>query len=290
MPEYPKRPKFFAHKFCRLMTKSAAAMAIGPDACWLLTVVVHQEDSARYQKPIDYWNCQLLALCGFGSRKRLVTVRTKAIEAGWLHYEAGTKSKPGKYWVTLPDGLAFTDGDCSESDLAISGVQIGTESKTFPPRNETANGFASNESERNFEHSPYETERQRGAIRNGKSAPSIPTPSPIPKVSTDSSAVVDIGFDLFWKIVHRKEGKKEAKKAFTKAVKDVVKDQGITTDQASTYLTERMRKFAGSPQAADSVKGTLHPSTWLNQGRYEDDDTIWFAGQNQERDTARRIS
>ena len=109
-----------------------------------------------------------MALCGFGSRKRLTTARDKAIAAGWLHYEPGRKSKPGRYWVTLPDGLSFADdGSCCESDLT---QRIGT-----------ANQFVGNESEQKAKLSGNDSERKRGAMRNGKSAPSVPIPIPNPK-------------------------------------------------------------------------------------------------------------
>ena len=57
---YPKRPKFYANQFCRLLTKSAAAQDLGPEACWLLTIVVHQEHSKWYGGPVTYYNDQLM--------------------------------------------------------------------------------------------------------------------------------------------------------------------------------------------------------------------------------------
>ena len=96
MSDYPKRSSHFAHKFCRTLTKSAAAQELGPEACWLLSVIVHQEDAIRYSRPVTFWNDQLLPLCGFGSRKRLESARRKAIEGGWIHYKPGGKSKPGR--------------------------------------------------------------------------------------------------------------------------------------------------------------------------------------------------
>lgn len=143
-------------------------MEIGADVCWMLTVIVMQEDSVKYSKPINYWNSQLQTLCGFGSKKRLVTARSKAIGAGWLHYVQGDKRKPGIYWVTLPDGLSISDGgSCHESDLDFDG---GAKRNGKPPmggQNGTANSFGGNE-----------TERQRDPMRNGNSAPSVPNPIP----------------------------------------------------------------------------------------------------------------
>ena len=33
-------------------------------------------------------------------------VRDKAVEAGWLHYEPGTKGRAARYWVTIPEWAA----------------------------------------------------------------------------------------------------------------------------------------------------------------------------------------
>lgn len=114
MSDYPRgRPPCFAHKFCRLLTKVCAANDIGPGACWLLTVVAHQEDAKRYKDAVTFWNEQLMPLCGFGSRSTLVHARQLAVEKGWLHYEEGGKSRPGRYWATVPERF----GDSKDSPL-----------------------------------------------------------------------------------------------------------------------------------------------------------------------------
>ena len=116
MPDYPNRPQFFAHKFCRLLTKTAAAMEIGPEACWMLSIIAGQEDSKRYTGPVLYWNDQLRNLCGFGSHKRLRTARERAVAAGWLHYEPGHKSTAPRYWVLIPPQYTdLPDGPCDEN-------------------------------------------------------------------------------------------------------------------------------------------------------------------------------
>ena len=113
---YPKREPFYAHRFVRLITKTAAAQHIGPEACWLLSIIAHQEDAIHYRHPIRYWNEQLGALCGFGSRKRLVSARRRAVDAGWLVYREGGKGRPGVYWVEIPPEYQdLPDGPCDES-------------------------------------------------------------------------------------------------------------------------------------------------------------------------------
>ncbi len=102
---YPTREKFFAHKFLRILTRDASAMQLGPDACWLLTVVVMQEDACRYRRPVAFWNERLLDLCGWADKRTLVRTRAMLCGAGWLVYEpapAGSR-RPGMYQVAIPD-------------------------------------------------------------------------------------------------------------------------------------------------------------------------------------------
>jgi len=113
---YPKRSSHFAHKAIRLLGKTCAAQDIGPEACWLVTVIAHTEDAKRYRGPVTFYNEQLLPLCGFGGKSRLVRARGKAVTAGWLHYESGGKGVPGRYWTLVPDAYQdLPDGPIDES-------------------------------------------------------------------------------------------------------------------------------------------------------------------------------
>lgn len=162
MSSYPtnRAGHHFAHRFCRLLTKSAAAQDLGPEVCWLLTVIAHQEDAKRYRSAVTFWNEQLMPLCGFGSRKRLHTARQRAIDAGWLAYLPGGKGFPGRYWVTFPAGLTFGD----ESDLSV----------------------------RNGTQTARTNARQRVAMRNGNSAPSYPSPIPNPVSAKDPPKLIEL--------------------------------------------------------------------------------------------------
>jgi hypothetical protein len=102
MTTYPQRPKFFAFRFCRLMAKVCLANEIGPDACWLLTTVAMCEDAKGYCGAVTYFNEHLAPLVGSGSVDSLARVRTKAVDAGWLHYEKGAKHVAARYWVVIP--------------------------------------------------------------------------------------------------------------------------------------------------------------------------------------------
>lgn len=260
MNDYPARPKFFANKFCRLLTKSAAALTLGPEVCWLLTIIVMQEDAVQYKRPVNFWNEQLMTLCGFGSKKRLVTARDKAVKAGWLNYEQGDRLKPGVYWVANPTALTMAEsGGCDEADFSEGIADHGGTNRngkaSMGVRNGTANGtdglFGGNE-----------TERQTAPKRNGKSAPSIPNPKPIPK---DKRFSYSEDFETFWQVFPkgRKSGKKASFKSWQQAIKDA--EPKLIIDAARDYAASDVGR-------GQYVKG---PTPWLNQGCWDDDRAAW---------------
>jgi hypothetical protein len=123
------------------LTKAAVAQRIGPEACWLLSVVVHQEDAVRYARPVDFFNEQLMPLCGFGGRSRLVTARQKAISAGWLEYTEGGKGRPGTYWVKVPPEYSqIADSACDESECRPESGREEQDAVPNPDGNRTATG------------------------------------------------------------------------------------------------------------------------------------------------------
>ena len=103
---YPERPPSYWAQFMRVLTSSDAASQIGPQACYLLALVVGSEDSLGYARAPVFWDEQLTVMAGMGSRSVLQRHRQKAVLAGWLHYEPGRKGVPGKYWVCIPDNLS----------------------------------------------------------------------------------------------------------------------------------------------------------------------------------------
>lgn len=70
-----------------------------------------------------------------------------------------------------------------------------------------------------------------------------------------------ISFDQFWEVVPRKVGKKAAQKAFRIALKDVDADQIIAA------MTAYARKVVSEKIEPQFI---CHPSTWLNEGRWDD--------------------
>lgn len=115
MADYPKRPTHFAHRVIRLMARVCAAQEIGTDGAWLVAIIAHTEHAKWYSSAVTFWNDQLMSVAGF-TIGQLVRARKKAIDGGWLHYEAGGKGKVGRYWVCvptqyegLPDGAVDAD-------------------------------------------------------------------------------------------------------------------------------------------------------------------------------------
>jgi hypothetical protein len=80
-------------------------------------------------------------------------------------------------------------------------------------------------------------------------------------------------FGAWWTSAPRKVGKADAERAYAKSVAALI-DRGV--DDPHGFLLARIQAFANSPKA----KGDFcpHPATWLNQGRYDDDDDEWFKG------------
>lgn len=115
---YPTgRPSFFAQRYIRLLTKTCAAQEISTNAFALCVIIATTEDAKRYTGPVTFYNEQLMPILGVRKWESLSRARKAAIYSGWLHYEAPPNgaSKPGRYWVTIPNGLAsLPDGGCDE--------------------------------------------------------------------------------------------------------------------------------------------------------------------------------
>ena len=99
-----------------------------------------------------------------------------------------------------------------------------------------------------------------GTPEMSQPCPTVPVPSrPDPTRSNTPSN--GGAFDEFWNAYPRKIAKKEAVKKFAKAVKDGT-DPNTIIAGAKTYAAS----VAGKEQ-----KYVAHPTTWLNQGRWEDE-------------------
>ena len=87
-----------------------------------------------------------------------------------------------------------------------------------------------------------------------------------PKASDEASARPQSDFDQFWSAYPAKVGKKAAQQAWSRA-----KDRPPLADLLAAL--ERYRRT----KPAD--RDWCHPSTWLNQGRWDDEDASQAVGQ-----------
>lgn len=102
------------------------------------------------------------------------------------------------------------------------------------------------------------------------------------KLSNTASTGVDgVGdFDRFWSVVHQKVGKDAARREFDRAVRRKSKQMLSRTD-AVEFIIGAMSEFARSPAARPRDHTPIHPSTWLSQGRYDDDRSVWIHQQSE---------
>ncbi len=276
---YPNdRPNYFAHKFVRILMRTCAAMEIGTDGFCLLTIVAHTEDAAHYSGPVRFWNDQLISVTGLNTWNRLDRARSKAVDAGWLHYEPGGKGKVGRYWVTIPgqyEGLP--DNSIAEDDPVILHAGIDTTVEQTVGESGDPLRQCGKKPERTGGQPLIEPGDNRGTTVD-HSIP-VPNPNPNPKNRARSiDADVDADpFDAFWAVAHRRVGRKVAKAKFQAAVREIRADKRRDLDgQTPTeFLIERMRTFAASPNAHPTDRTPIHPATWLHQGRYDDDPATW---------------
>ena len=86
-------------------------------------------------------------------------------------------------------------------------------------------------------------------------------------------------FAEWYKAYPRKVGRAVAEKAYAKALKTLGKSKALNQLQTVELLLNAALEFAKSP-AGNKGEYTPHPTTWLNQARYDDDRSEWANGSN----------
>jgi hypothetical protein len=259
---YPKRKSHHAHRVVRQLAKSCGAQQIGPDAAWLITVIAHVEDAKRYSGPVTFYNGQLMPIMGITKWDRFDRIRRRAVEAGWLHYDASPKGsrKAGVYWTLIPTECNVLDDSAIDESLPPSG------DSTLPLNGDCLGdqtGIVSG-NERGL----------NGVMTRGTTVPSPnPTPSPSPKETIVRVTKAD--FDEWYAAYPRKAKPKVALTAYQKAAREIVGDskRNLDASGAVAFLLKRAEAFS----ASDKGQGDYcpHPSTWLNAGSYDEEDHEW---------------
>jgi hypothetical protein len=247
---YPQRPSYFAHRYCRLLTKTCAAQDIGHIAFVLCVTIAHQEDAKRYKGPVTFYNGQLLPLVGVTKWETLANARQRAVDAGWLYYEPGKHGQrhPGRYWVTIPQELEdVADVPCDEGQYPAKGDREG---------------------DREGEHSTL-------------------TLNPLPKKKPASAGkrsfkASEGDFAEFWAAYPRRVAKKAALKAWDAALKTLQRDRHCDRTEATAAILEAAQAFAVSDKGRGDPQYIPYPTTWLNQGRYDDDRQTWTTNGHQQ--------
>ncbi|QDU61265.1 hypothetical protein Pan216_21190 [Planctomycetes bacterium Pan216] len=83
-------------------------------------------------------------------------------------------------------------------------------------------------------------------------------------------------FSEWWEHYPRKVSKKAAHEAYKRAGARLRSEHDWTSKQTIDFLLSRVKAFAASPMASRGDRQFIpHPATWLNGGRYDDDESEW---------------
>lgn len=282
MAEYPAgRGKFFAQRALRKMIKSCAAQEIGTTAFALVMVIGHCEDAKRYTGYVTYYNDQLLPLLGIRKWDTLDRARKAAVESGWLHYESPGKHQAGRYWILIPE--QFQGLDDSPTDEGLYPNMVDNNGQLLYPNDGHKSGTIGGIS-RVYQGG------QAGDDMGDPSTLPLPAPESLPasasankralkQEKSPESIWVQEGFSAWWLAYPKKVAKKAACDAWKAAVKRI-EAEGESREFAIERLQKQCVAFAASPKG-QSGQFCPHATTWLNQGRYDDDQSQWMQGDRQ---------
>lgn len=260
--QYPKRSSFFANKFCRLMTKVCVANCIGSDAAFLLMTVAMTEDAKSYRSPVTFFNEQLMPLIGCKSVDSLVRVRSRAIASGWLHYEAGGKGIPGKYWVTIPNEFAQMDDAPVDENRAEYGEFTTADLRRQPRDKQVSHRMDAEESlgeVRQEAEDKCGKNPRRSAEHSSSSFSSSEPREERPPVWANGEHTL---FAEFWKAYPRKARRPEAARAFL----DLNPDRQLLHAMLAAVEVQ-----SHSPQWIEkSGEFIPFPAKWLRERGWED--------------------
>lgn len=79
--------------------------------------------------------------------------------------------------------------------------------------------------------------------------------------------------DSFYEAMPRKVGKKDTRKAYKSAIKEVTPEKLQCAAEAFAAIENERTGYQTlkGKAKAEALKYTVHPATWLNQGRWEDE-------------------
>ena len=201
--------------------------------------------------------------------------RTALYKALKALQSAGLIVRQANDWSIRFDALAVRNTDDSSATRTVEAPQ--------PVRNTDAT--VRHADEQSATRTPPSVLR----ISSKEEPPTEPPTSTTHKPPTPSASrrarggVSESPFEVFWRTYPRREAKRAAETAYERAVKRVAQRNASPPDTptsrgviaaAHEYLRDRAETFANSPagQCGDYIP---HPSTWLDQERFEDDESDW---------------
>jgi hypothetical protein len=128
--------------------------------------------------------------------------------------------------------------------------------------------------------SPQEKEKEKEQEQDsgaGDVGASPLQPRPTRKRSGDGYCEA---FESFWATYPRREGKRKAFECWKAAGKRVKASRGLGSSEAAAYILERAMAYRDSPRGSWPLDKIPHPTTWLNQDRFDDDPESWQAEYN----------
>jgi hypothetical protein len=97
----------------------------------------------------------------------------------------------------------------------------------------------------------------------------------VPEVYVSISA---LPINHIYEAYPRKVKPLKAKESIQKAIKKKAESSGISELDASQLILLAVKEYAASP--VGQSKFALHPTTWFNQGCYDDDRTEWYRDES----------
>ena len=185
-------------------------------------------------EPFQISNLTLMLETGISDKKTFIANRNILKQRGFIDFEPGKKGSPTKY--VLVDLKKYGSATLPNTPPNTPPFIPPNSPPNIPPNSPSYNDFL-----------PIEKNKNKTKTKqNGLFSPQIET-----------------NFEAFWKEYPRKVGKGDARKAFSKTIL-----KGVSLET----LLEALRKQKRCTQwNRDNGRYIPHPSTWLNQERWEDE-------------------
>lgn len=256
----------------RAMIANRAASVIGSKGFSLVIAVATKQDRLRCPgMPVVFYSAELMDAIGTHNPVTFRRARDKAVEAGWLTFIPGGTRSPGRYCAQIPVGYS---SEISDDYVTHYVTDCDTHLDTYSDTKHNLIGTL---------------------IDTHSHALALASPKPMPKIHPEISSGDSSGesakdtkkakkerkpveysqeFAAWWSVYPRQESKGAAQKAFDKALKEIAVQRKIDRQEAIEWLMLVTQTFSQSP-TGQAGKFTPHPTTWLNQKRYDDNYAEW---------------